>query len=239
MSLQLSGVEPFAQGGNRLCFVHPNNQNRCIKVRRPDFTLEDRRRKKGFPKNLKPLSSFDDNAEEYRVMTQLYSRFGDVLYKHVSRCFGFEDTDMGKGLVSDLIRDDSQKVSHTLKQYVWDKGYTDDCKRAVNQFSRYWEELGVPSRDLLLHNIVAQINAEGNIVRLVVIDGLGSSSMFPNWMLPTSFFKKKAKRKTENLRHRIELLLQDREKGGIFPGYHGLLMHDGAPSDKAINNKST
>lgn len=229
MTLLLKSIEPFAQGGNRLCFVHPHDQNRCVKVRRPDFTLEDLRRRKGFPKSLKPLSSFDDNAEEHRVMKQLYNRFGDALYEHVSGCFGFEDTDLGKGLVSELIRDEDQKVSHTLKQYIWDKGYTEDCKRAVNQFCRFWEFLGVPSRDLLLHNIVAQRNSEGRIVRLVVIDGLGSSSLLPTWMFPPAYFKKKAARKTENLRHRIELLLKDREKGGAFPGYYGLLMHDGTP----------
>lgn len=231
MSLRLSELEPFAQGGNRLCFVHPHDQNRCIKVRRPDFTLEDLRNRKGFPKNLKPLSSFDDNAEEYRVMKQLYNRFGDALYEHVSACFGFEDTDMGKGLVSELIRDESQNISHTLKQYIWDHGYDDKCKQAVNQFCRYWESLGIPSRDLLLHNIVVQVNASNDIVRLVVIDGLGSSSLLPGWLLPNSFFKKKAKRKTENLRLRIEVLLQDREKGGAFPGYYGLLMHDGKHTD--------
>ncbi|MEE4252626.1 MAG: hypothetical protein V2I50_01140, partial [Desulfuromusa sp.] len=59
--IQLQTIEPFARGGNRLCFVHPEDSRLCIKVRRPDFTLEDRRRKKGFPKNLRPLSSFDDN----------------------------------------------------------------------------------------------------------------------------------------------------------------------------------
>ncbi|UZE95760.1 PhoP regulatory network YrbL family protein [Alkalimarinus alittae] len=233
MTLLLKSTKPFAQGGNRLCFVHPNDLNRCIKVRRPDFTLEDLRRRKGFPKNMKPLSSFDDNAEEYRVMRGLYKRFGNLLHEHVSGCFGFEETDMGKGLVSDLIRDDNQRVSHTLKQYIWDNGYTGDCRRAVDRFCSYWESLCVPSRDLLLHNIVAQRNAEGSIVRLVVIDGLGSSSLFPAWMLPPIFFKKKAKRKTENLRQRIELLLTEREKGGGFPGYYGLLMHDGTSSGRA------
>ena len=59
MTLVLTDHNPFAQGGNRLCFVHPEDSLRCIKVRRPDFTLEDRRREKGFPKNLKPLSSFE------------------------------------------------------------------------------------------------------------------------------------------------------------------------------------
>ncbi|MEZ5507980.1 MAG: hypothetical protein R3F38_19260 [Gammaproteobacteria bacterium] len=33
------------------------------------------------------------------------------------------------------------------------------------------ESLGVPSRDLPLHNLVAQRDNDGRIVRLVVIDG--------------------------------------------------------------------
>src|SRR5690606_29292096 len=107
MTLQLASMQPFARGGHRLCFVHPDNPALCVKVRRPDFSLADRRRKKGFPKNLRPLSSFDDNAEEFRVMTDLERAFGEPLYKHVSRCHGFAATDMGPGLVSELIRNDS------------------------------------------------------------------------------------------------------------------------------------
>ncbi|MEZ5507981.1 MAG: YrbL family protein [Gammaproteobacteria bacterium] len=98
----LSTEAPFARGGNRLCFVHPDFPDRVIKVRRPDFSLEDRRRKKGFPKNLRPCTSFDDNAEE---------KPGDgtiLIAASVKHCIamsaavsGFEDSDMGKGLVSD------------------------------------------------------------------------------------------------------------------------------------------
>lgn len=226
MSLNLTAYKPFAQGGNRLCFVHPDYFDRCIKVRRPDFTLEDRRRKKGFPKNLKPLSSFDDNLEEYHVMNQLASRFSDEVFEHVSRCFGFEDTDLGKGLTSELVRDYSDKVSHTMKQYIWDYGYTEELQKAVNVFCEFWERLGVPSRDLLLHNIVVQMDDEINIRRLVVIDGLGSSNFLPKWLMGKQSDRRKAKRKTENLRHRISVLLEARSQGQ-FPGTHGLLMHDG------------
>ena len=30
--INLDGLQPFAQGGNRRCFVHPNNSYRCLKV---------------------------------------------------------------------------------------------------------------------------------------------------------------------------------------------------------------
>lgn len=231
MTLKVSDLQPFARGGNRLCFIHPNDSGRCVKVRRPDFTLEDLRRKKGFPKNLRPLSSFDDNAEEFRVMNALHKRIGEPMYRYVSRCFGFENTDMGKGLVSELIRDASGSVSHTLKQYVWDEGFTPDCQRAVDEFIAGWNLLGIPSRDLLVHNIVVQRLLDGTINRLVVIDGLGSSSIIPDVFFPKSYFIKKACRKSENLRVRIQNLLVAREKGE-FPGTHGLLIHEGVQSGK-------
>ncbi|NPU91497.1 MAG: hypothetical protein HPY82_06250 [Gammaproteobacteria bacterium] len=226
MTLQLTTLEPFARGGNRLCFVHPDYPDRVIKVRRPDFSLEERRRRKGFPKNLRPLSSFDDNAEENRTMFALDRQLGAPLYQHVSRCFGFEDSDMGKGLVSELIRDASGKISHTLKQYIWDNGYDDNARAAVEEFCACWETLGVPSRDLLLHNLVAQRDGGGKIVRLVVIDGLGSSSLIPPQFWPHSLLTGKARRKTADLHQRIEKLLSQRGQDQ-FPGYHGQLFHDG------------
>ena len=30
--IDLNGVQPFAEGGNRRCFIHPNNSYRCLKV---------------------------------------------------------------------------------------------------------------------------------------------------------------------------------------------------------------
>ena len=234
MTLALSAEEPFARGGNRLCFVHPDHRDRCVKVRRPDFSLEDLRRKKGFPKNLKPLSSFDDNLEEFQVMQQLENQFGKALFELVSRCYGFETTDMGKGLSSELIRDDSGRISHTLKQYLWDHGFSDDCKRAITEFSNRWVELAIPSRDLILHNIVVQLDNTDSIKRLVIIDGLGNPNIFPTWMLPTHFRRIKAQRKIHNLIERIHALLTQRGEAK-FPGYHGQLLHEGI--DETHNDK--
>ncbi|HVL02422.1 MAG TPA: YrbL family protein [Dongiaceae bacterium] len=242
MTLTLQTLEPFARGGNRLCFVHPDFPDRVIKVRRPDFSLEERRRRKGFPKNLRPLSSFDDSAEENRVMRALDQQFGEPLYQHVSRCYGFEDSDMGPGLVSELVRDASGRIAHTLKQYIWENGYDDNARAAVTAFCAHWESLGVPSRDLLLHNLVAQCNAQGIITRLVVIDGLGSAGVIPPRFLPINYLRYKARRKITDLHQRIKQLLSQRGQEQ-FPGYHGLLFHDGVspskPADTAPQNRPT
>lgn len=238
MTLVLSDLKPFARGGNRLCFVHPQHTDRCIKVRRPDFTLEDLRRKKGFPKNLRPLSSFDDNLEEERVMTDIAQRIGEEAFEVVSRCFGFEDTDMGRGLTSELVRDGDGRISRTLKQTIWDQGYDDALQAAVARFGARWSALGIPSRDLLVHNLLVQRDGAGHILRLVAIDGLGSASAIPEQWLSRGMQRQRAARKVANLHERIQTLLAARARGE-FPGTHGLLMHDGlpAPDTQAADRK--
>lgn len=232
MTLSLKMLSPFARGGNRLCFVHPEYPDRCIKVRRPDFTLADLRRTKGFPKNLRPLSWFDDNLEELKVMADISSRLGEPALALVSRCYGLEDTDMGLGLSSELIRDGDGRIARTLKQHIWDNGYSDDLKAAVQRFGDAWAAIGVPSRDLLVHNIVVQCASNGSIQRLVVIDGLGSASAIPDHWLPYRARLARSERKVSNLHERIANLLAARARNE-FPGTHGLLMHDGLDTPTA------
>lgn len=226
MSLALSAAQPFAKGGNRLCFVHPENPQRCIKVRRPDFTLEDLRRSKGFPKNLRPLSSFDDNLEEYNVMNKLDQRFGEQLYRHVSRCHGFVDTDLGPGLQSELVRNQDGTIAYSMKQHLAEKGMTADLVRALDQFCDFWETLCIPSRQLLTHNIVAQCDAEGEVSRLVAIDGLGDPTLIPSHWLPNAWQRKRYHRKTQQLRTRVDKFMLELTSGKK-PSEVGQLIHNG------------
>lgn len=221
MTLALSTEQAFAQGGNRLCFVHPDHADRCIKVRRPDFTLEDLRRKKGFPKSLLPLSRFDDNREEFEVISDLVARHGEAVYSLISRCYGFEETNLGPGLVLELVRDADGKISQTLKAQIWFEGYTPDCEAAVNRFCEQWRALQIPSRDLLLHNLLVQKDAAGKINRIVAIDGLGSPNIIPFHLLPNALRAAKVERKLTNLRQRIEQT-QAKKTRGESPGFHGM-----------------
>lgn len=235
MTLALKHLEPFAHGGNRLCFVHPDHADRVIKVRRPEFTLEDLRRKKGFPKNLRPLSWFDDNREEFGVMQGIARRTGEDAFSVISRCYGFEDTDMGPGLTSELIRNGDGKISYSMMEYIWRYGYPDELKAAADCFAETWLRLAIPSRDLILHNILVQCDAGQKIQRLVVIDGLGSSGAIPTHWLPAAMQRTKLQRKIDNFYARIDEFLQVRASGQL-PNTFWQLKHDGTQSRPVTRN---
>ena len=233
MTLQLKKVKPFARGGNRLCFVHPDDPARCIKVRRPDFTLADCRRKKGFPRNLRPLSSFDDNREEYLIIQQLRQSIGDSVFDHIYRCFGFVETDLGVGLETELVRDGDGLISLSLKQYLWDIGYTEACRQAISDLTTFWREQRVPSRDLLTHNIVVQRDVQGEISRLIVIDGLGDPTLIPFRWLPPQY----QERRIETRLQRFELRLAEFVANcavGKQPSRVGVLLHRDACAAESI-----
>lgn len=226
MTLTLRDLKPFAEGGNRLCFVHPENPDLCVKVRRPDYTLADLRRSKGFPRNLKPLSSFDDNLEELKVMQRLQAEHGDRIYQHVSRCHGMQRTDLGNGLVSELIRDRNGPISLSVKMYLYEFGSTDDFTRELDRFCAFWEQYCVPSRQLLLHNLVAQRDQSGGVSRLVAIDAMGESALIPQRWWPRSWQRQRVEQKTQLLRQRVERWLRE-IAAGKTPSKMGRLLHDG------------
>ncbi len=222
--ISLANEQPFARGGNRLCFVHPDDPSRCIKVRRPDFTLEDCRRKKGFPKNLRRLSAFDDNLEEFKVVQSLERQKGEVIFSHIYRCFGFVETDLGKGLVTELVRDEDGRISLSLKQYIWEYGYNKACQAAVRDLSLFWKQHLVPSRDLLTHNVLVQQGANGEIIRLVVIDGLGSPHPLPFDLFPGFYRLRYVSKKVNRFNGRIAEFV-DKCRQGKQPSPLGMLFH--------------
>lgn len=213
--------QAFARGGNRDCYRYPGQPDRCIKLLRADRSPAIRRAQKGFPKNLRPLASFDENLEEYRVLTGIARRHGAEALALVPRCFGFVTTRQGEGLCTELIRDDDGRIAITLKQYLWQQGVTPAIRQCIEQFLQQWVALGMPSRHLLLHNILVQ-QAAGEPRRLVVIDGLGWPDALPLADYWPWLARRKAARRARGLWQAIEALLQKQRDGGDW-GYHGWL----------------
>lgn len=229
MTIELSANAAFAQGGNRQCFVHPHFPDRCIKILRPDRGPQWRRQRKSFPKNLRPLTAFDDNLNEYRVMLDFQTQYPAAMFAHISRCYGFEETSLGRGLVSELLRDHDGQISQSLKLYLWHHGYTDACQAAVQRLKQHWINFRVPSRDLLVHNIVVQqewAQGQPRIRRLVVIDGLGGVGLAAQRWLPSALHRRQAARKAASLETRIDAFMRQAESG-VYPGCHGVPLVDG------------
>lgn len=220
--LQLGGeARAFARGGNRLIFVDPRDRSRCLKVLRPDRLPTIKRRERAFPKNLKPLSSFDDNLEELRVYRHIRRAIGEAAYELVPRCYGLVQTDLGAALSCDLARDDDGRIAQTLKQYLWQHGRTAELEPVLAAFKQRWQSLGMPSRNLLLHNIVL-LYSKGQPARLLLIDGLGWPDMFPLAYYWPALARWKAARKLQTLEDAIGGLLARQAETGEF-GYHGWL----------------
>lgn len=200
---------PFSEGGRRQCYFHPEFGDRCIKVRRPDRPLEYLRERRSFPKNKMPLSSFDDSLEEFRTMKKMDAKYGEPLYAHVSRCFGFEKTDMGEGLVCELVKDHTGEVSLTLRQFIEQSGYTEECKKIVEEFSEFWRKNVIPYRgNFRLENLVVQQGENGSLIRLVAIDDIGHASSVPLPLIPKFYRQRKSNKKVDILHQRIDALVK-------------------------------
>ncbi|MDE0351018.1 MAG: YrbL family protein [Gammaproteobacteria bacterium] len=223
--IHLSASTPFARGGNRLVYVHPERPDACIKLPRGDVDLAAKRRRKGLKGRMKPAATFDDNRAEARTLTELHRRIGGSLASFVPRFLGWVDTDLGRGVCVDLVRDDDGAIATPLKQYVWESGFDGPLEAALGEFTAYWVRERVPSRELLLHNVVARRKGDG-AVRLVVIDGLGNADLLPLSRWSRVLARRKSARKAARLRSRIEDLVRTRAAGGD-PGEHGFLRPPG------------
>ncbi len=222
--------EAFSKGGNRLCFVDPGDSGRCIKVLRPDRSPEKKRSEKSLLKRLKPLDRFNDNLQELHTYQLIERHIGEEAFELVPRCYGLVNTNLGEGLSSELIRDDDGQISITLKQYLWQQGETPAISACLQRFGQRWSELGMPSRNLLLHNVVVQCQ-QGQPQKLIVIDGLGWSDTIPVAYWIKAMARRKAARKVRLIHKAIDQLLY-KKAHNLKYGYHGWLT-DEARSEAA------
>ena len=211
--LTLADREPFAVGGTRRCYVHPDDNNLCVKVLRPDRTAAARLADARGWRRLKGRRGFDDQRKELKAYRQLTRRsFGD--WTHVPRCHGAVDTDQGIGIVTDLHRD-------------WDGGFPANLEEllpvapvapvargsangalgaAIDEFKAWLRRARFLSRDLLPHNIIA-VAVASDRYRLVIVDGIGNSE----WLPLSSWFdacaRRKIERKIRKFDGRVRMLL--------------------------------
>jgi len=211
--------DAFASGGNRLCFVDPTHSGRCVKVLREDRSPSIKRSKKKFPFNLRPQKYFDDNWQEWLVYQRIDQCVGEAAYELIPRCSGLVDTNLGRGLVTDMIKDDDGLISISLKQYLWTIGLSYQLSLILERFVEKWVAYGMPSRNLLLHNIVVK-KKDGVPNKLIVIDGLGWPDMLPLGYWFPSIAKRKAARKVARLMSAINETIDIKIPSNDW-GYHG------------------
>ena len=194
--IDLSNVTPFAEGGNRKCFVHPNNKERCLKVVHPGL-VEKIKQSKPWYKKLRSSDSFDDNLREQAAYNQkaLKNENQDV-WIHLAKWYGMTETSIGMASETELVKN-GEEIAETLESYLFREGLTDEINEAIEDFHTWLRKHLVFTKNLIPHNLV--LYKIDNKLIIKIIDGLGSQAFIP---LPnySSFFARRY------IQRRIELM---------------------------------
>ncbi len=198
MKILLKNKEFLFRGSNRICFVHPDDHNKILKVVIPEKKPEARRRAAPLYKKIRPLGAFDINLKELNAFKNLGKK-GDEVWKHFPKCFGIVETDLGDALCQELIREWDGTISKTVEYYLNEKSMTGEMKRAVDEFLLFLLNQMIIVRDLTAENLIIRKNKDGFCV--FMIDGIGNADFLPIAEISKTWAKYKIKRKIINLRY--------------------------------------
>tara|TARA_B100002052_G_scaffold214016_1_gene196001 strand:+ start:674 stop:1309 length:636 start_codon:yes stop_codon:yes gene_type:complete len=206
--INLNGQLPFAEGGNRMCFVHPDNHNRCLKITRPGILLKIKKAKPWY-KQLRSTESFDDNLREQNAYNQkaLKSNNSEI-WNHLAKWYGMVETNIGIASETQLIRNNGE-IAETLEEYLFRDGLTNEIKNAIEEFHIWLRKHLVLTKNLIPHNLV--LASQKGRLTIKIIDGLGSQAFFPLPSYSNIFAKRYVNRRIELMWSRINWDLSGRK----------------------------
>ena len=206
--INLEGVRPFAEGGNRVCYIHPDNKNLCLKISKQEVIKKIRSNAPWY-KKLRPEKSFDDNFREERAYQQRAVKENpQKIWRHLARWHEFVETSKGLASCTELITN-NDKVALNLEEYLFSKGRNSEINIALKEFEMFLKETKLLTKNIIPHNLAVKENDSG--LSLKIIDGLGCMSFIPLPEISDAFAKRYIKRRTELMYSRIEWDLSGRK----------------------------
>jgi len=166
--IRLKNDQPFARGNKRACYFHPLQPDRCVKVLLPDQQPAMLRKQVSVWRRLRPKSAFDENIQECRQLERLARKLGPECFRHLPVVDGIVDTDLGPGLVVELIRDADGSISLSGKEFTIKHGILPESWKAMEELLEFLMAHTIPIRDPFAHNLSFQRRSDGTI-RAVVI----------------------------------------------------------------------
>ena len=152
--LVLSGLEPFAKGGFRHCYVHPDDADLSVKV---VARAEDPR-------------CHAEQRWEVADCRWLKKHWSSTMSDRIPAFEGFVETDRGVGIVMRLCRDFDGRVSLDLARLIREHGLTPALDQAVDELKLWLREQRLLTRDASPKNVVA-VRMGGGDWKLMIIEG--------------------------------------------------------------------
>lgn len=149
----------IGSGSERDCYQYPDKDHLCIKIH-----------SRAGNGRHKP-----QNDRDYIYYNILEKR--GISWKNIARCHGKVMTSLGEGLIFDLPRDKSGKISSTLSTAIRSqKIQKNNLNKKLDELFFYLNHHYILAYDLCPDNILLR-NSDNNIQDLIIIDGLGKRRM--------------------------------------------------------------
>lgn len=165
--ISLSQQDPVAKGGEKLVYLHPQDDSKLIKIINPAYI--------GFMQKNYWLSYRLRRLKHYwffsnMVTEHIASREENIANKHFLQAVdGFADTDLGFGLVVKAVKNIDGSLGFTLGDLLKANKFNDQHRVALNAFVEWMKGTHIIIRDLWLDNLVW--DEQGQF--FVLIDGIG------------------------------------------------------------------
>ena len=171
MIVDLKNKHFLASGDNRQCFFHPYDENLCVKVLHPHREMKIQTRE---------LSYYNALAKR------------KISWRRLAKMEAPIQTNLGLGLVFEVVRDFDGQISKTLHHYLsledpaMDRVITKEIKR----LKKYLYTEAIVFRDLITLNILLQRTSD-NEFKAVIIDGIGHNDFIPFCNYSVGYSRKK------------------------------------------------
>jgi hypothetical protein len=145
-------TDPIGKGKERECFVYPDDPQKAIKIS-IGSVIEQSRREIKFYQKLKQRDDVND--------------------PHIPRFYGLCETNLGQGIVIDLICDQNGEISRPLNWYLAEGYPIEDFEPYLDELKKsFLQNLIIFNHDMTIGNLLFQ-KVSNTSARLVAIDGLG------------------------------------------------------------------
>ena len=96
LMINLDGIQSFAEGGNRKCYINPTNPKRCLKVLHENL-LENLKKNSVWYKRLGNIEGLDDNLREEKAYKQKAISYpiNSSIWDHLAKWYGMVETSLG------------------------------------------------------------------------------------------------------------------------------------------------
>ena len=144
--------EPIGTGRERACYVHPEDPRLAIKM---------------------PMGEVSDQTQRDLKFYAKLKKRGLKGIPHVPDYHGLCDTNLGRGIVVDLVRNYDGEISRPLNWYLAQGVPIEEFDQFLQELKQsFLQNLIIFNHDMTIGNLLFQKTSTAS-ARLVAIDGLG------------------------------------------------------------------